>query len=186
MDGHEAIKQKSSTAIATGDILRSENALASPLSEDEKRNEKKLVLKIDLLILPMIAFSFYLSIIDRGNYGAARLQHLESDVHMSGSEFQAALSIFYVGTILFGVPSNMLLNHFGRQSLHIGLAVLFWGTVTSCTAAVNNFEWMMACRTILGIADKFWSNSTIKSTANLRQRLLYVRESYSTSQYVGL
>ena len=65
MDGHEAIKQKSSTAIATGDILRSENALASPLSEDEKRNEKKLVLKIDLLILPMIAFSFYLSIIDQ-------------------------------------------------------------------------------------------------------------------------
>lgn len=100
----------------------------------------------------------------RGNYGAARLQHLESDLHMSGSEFQAALSIFYVGTILFGVPSNMLLNHFGRPSLHIGLAVLFWGTVTSCTAAVNNFGGMMACRTILGIAGEFWSNSTSKST----------------------
>lgn len=65
MDGHEALEQKSSTAIATGDILRSENAPASPLSEDEKQIEKKLVRKIDLLILPMIAFSFYLSIIDR-------------------------------------------------------------------------------------------------------------------------
>ncbi|KAL4758271.1 major facilitator superfamily domain-containing protein [Aspergillus foveolatus] len=141
MDGHGAMEQN-------------ENAPASPLSEDEKRIEKKLVRKIDLLILPMIAFSFYLSIIDRGNYGAARLQHLESDLLMSGSESQAALSVFYVGTILFGVPSNMLLNHFGRPSLHIGLAVLFWGTVTSCTAAANNFGGMMACRTILGIADR--------------------------------
>ncbi|KAL4753681.1 hypothetical protein BDW72DRAFT_21679 [Aspergillus terricola var. indicus] len=145
--------QKSSAAFATGESLRSENTPASPLSEDEKRIEKKLVRKIDLLILPMIALSFFLSIIDRGNYGAARLQHLESDLHMSGSEFQAALSVFYVGTILFGVPSNMLLNHFGRPSLHIGLAVLSWGTVTSCTAAVNNFGGMMACRTILGIAE---------------------------------
>ncbi|KAL4734084.1 major facilitator superfamily domain-containing protein [Aspergillus similis] len=139
--------------MATGDSLRSENTPASPLSEDEKRIEKKLVRKIDLLILPMIALSFFLSVIDRGNYGAARLQHLESDLHMSGSEFQAALSVFYVGAILFGVPSNMLLNHFGRPSLHIGLAVLSWGTITSCTAAVNNFGGMMACRTILGIAE---------------------------------
>jgi MFS family permease len=105
---------------------------------------------------------------------------------MSGFEFQAALSVFYVGIILFGVPSNMLLNHFGRPSLHIGLAVLFWGTATSCTAAVNNFGGIMACRTILGIAGEFWSNSTSRSTANLRQRLLYMREFYSTSQYVGL
>ncbi|KAL4821411.1 major facilitator superfamily domain-containing protein [Aspergillus spinulosporus] len=153
MDGHEAMNQKSSAAIATGDSLRSENTPTSPLAEDEKQIEKRLVRKIDVLILPIIAFSFYLSIIDRGNYGAARLQHLESDLHMSGSQFQAALSVFYAGNILFGVPSNMLLNHFGRPSLHIGLAVLFWGMVTSCTAAVNNFGGMMACRTFLGIAE---------------------------------
>jgi hypothetical protein len=65
MDGPGAMEQKSSAAIATGDILRSENTPASPLSEDEKRIEKKLVRKIDLLILPMIALSFYLSVIDR-------------------------------------------------------------------------------------------------------------------------
>ncbi|KAL4985952.1 major facilitator superfamily domain-containing protein [Aspergillus falconensis] len=153
MGGPRTMEQKPSAATATGDRLRSENTPARPLSEDEKRIEKELVRKIDVLILPMIALAFFLSVIDRGNYGAARLQHLERDLHMSGSEFQAALSVFYVGTILFGVQSNMLLNHFGRPSWHIGLAVLAWGTVTSCTAAVNDFGGMMVCRTILGFVE---------------------------------
>ncbi|RDW70904.1 uncharacterized protein DSM5745_08415 [Aspergillus mulundensis] len=149
----ETLDTKPVLHATAGDNVRSGDGAVAPLSEDEKRIERKLVRKIDLLILPMVALAFFLSVIDRGNYGFARLQHLERDLHMSGSEFQAALSIFYVGYMLFGVPSNMLLNYFGRPSWHIGLAVVAWGTVTACTAAVNNFGGMMACRTLLGVVE---------------------------------
>ncbi|KAL4904997.1 hypothetical protein BDW74DRAFT_24788 [Aspergillus multicolor] len=149
----EAVDEKPAMQATTDDTVRSVNQPVAPLSEAEKRIEKKLVRKIDVLILPMVALGFFLNVIDRGNYGSARLQHLERDLHMSGSEFQAALSIFYVGSVLFGVPSNMLLNHFSRPSWHMGLAVLAWGTVTGCTAAVNSFAGMMVCRSLLGIVE---------------------------------
>ncbi|KAL4919853.1 major facilitator superfamily domain-containing protein [Aspergillus aurantiobrunneus] len=138
---------------ADSDSIRRENTPPNPLSEDEKHIEKRLVRKLDTLILPLIALSYFLNCIDRANYGAARLQHLEDDLHMSDSQFQAGLSVFYVGYVLFQLPSNMLLNHFGRPSWHIGLSVLAWGLVTGCTAAVNNFGGMLACRIILGCVE---------------------------------
>ncbi|KAL4967813.1 major facilitator superfamily domain-containing protein [Aspergillus stella-maris] len=123
------------------------------LSESDKRIERKLVHKLDHLVLPMISLAFFLSIIDRSNYGAARLQHLEADLHMSDAQFQTGLSVFYVGYILFQVPSNMVLNHVGRPSWHIGLSVFGWRLVTSCTAAVRNFGGLVACRIVLGFVE---------------------------------
>ncbi|KAL4949218.1 major facilitator superfamily domain-containing protein [Aspergillus filifer] len=123
------------------------------LSDTDKRIERKLVQKLDRLVLPTISLAFFLNIIDRSNYGAARLQHLEADLHMSDAQFQAGLSVFYVGYILFHVPSNMVLNHLGRPSWHIGLSVLGWGLTTSCTAAVRNFGGLLACRITLGFVE---------------------------------
>ncbi|KAL4784217.1 major facilitator superfamily domain-containing protein [Aspergillus varians] len=129
------------------------NGPARPLSEDEKCIEKKLVRKLDIVILPVIVLAFFLNCIDRANYGAARLQNLEADLHMTDAQFQAGLGVFYIGYVLFQVPSNMLLNHFGRPSWHIGLSIIVWGMVTACTSAVNNFGGMLACRILLGCVE---------------------------------
>ncbi|KAL5338609.1 major facilitator superfamily domain-containing protein [Aspergillus crustosus] len=127
--------------------------MVNPLSDDEKRIEKKLVRRLDLMILPMIAMSFFLNCIDRNNYAAARLQHLERDLDMTDAQFQTGLSLFYVGYTLFQIPSNMLLNHVGRPSWHIGLSIVAWGLVTACTSTVKNFEGLLACRIILGCVE---------------------------------
>lgn len=69
---------------------------------------------------------------------------------MSDSQFQTGFSVFYAGYLLFQVPSNMLLNYFGRPSWHMGISILAWGLVTSCTAAVNTYGGLVACRMLLG------------------------------------
>ncbi|KKK13341.1 hypothetical protein ARAM_001987 [Aspergillus rambellii] len=121
------------------------------LTEHEKQIEKKLVWKLDLIILPLVCLTFFLSCIDRTNYAAARLQHLEKDLKMTDAQYQTALCIYYLGYIFLQVPSNLLLNHYGRPALHIGLSTIAWGIVTTCTARVHNFQGMLACRIILGI-----------------------------------
>ncbi|KAL2830873.1 major facilitator superfamily domain-containing protein [Aspergillus cavernicola] len=139
--------------ITTDDSPCCENSLPTSLSDVEKVIEKKLVRKLDLMILPMICLAFFLNCIDRSNYGAARLQNLEADLHMSDSQFQAGFSVFYIGYVICQVPSNMLLNYVGRPSWHIGLSVLVWGVVTGCTAGVSNFGGMLACRIVLGFVE---------------------------------
>lgn len=47
------------------DDVHQENNASDELSEAEKQIEKKLVRKLDLLILPLIVLSFFLNCIDR-------------------------------------------------------------------------------------------------------------------------
>lgn len=70
----------------------------------------RVMWKIDLHILPWLAIFFFLSFLDRVNIGNARLFGLESDLHMSGSDFNIALLVFFAPYILFEIPSNLVLR----------------------------------------------------------------------------
>ncbi|KAF9229968.1 hypothetical protein BU15DRAFT_84242 [Melanogaster broomeanus] len=52
---------------------------------------------------------YVMNYLDRYNAAAARLQGLESDLHMSGSQFNTLVSTFYVGYMLMQVPSYVFL-----------------------------------------------------------------------------
>lgn len=90
----------------------------------------------------------------RNNYAAARLQGLESDLNLTGDQYQIGLSILFVGYVTMQVPSNALLNYAGRPSLYLGFFVVAWGLVSALTSQVKNFAGMVACRLILGIVGR--------------------------------
>ncbi|KAL9108757.1 MAG: hypothetical protein Q9227_006553 [Pyrenula ochraceoflavens] len=72
----------------------------SKLTEEELAVEKKLRRKIDTLIMPLVILVYLMNYIDRNNYAAARLQGLEDDLHLTGEQYQTALSILFVAYIL--------------------------------------------------------------------------------------
>lgn len=49
------------------------------------------------------------------------------------------------------VPSNMLLKKFKRPSYYLGVLVLCWGIVMTCTGFVQNFSGLVAVRFLLGL-----------------------------------
>ncbi|GAQ09820.1 uncharacterized transporter C1683.12 [Aspergillus lentulus] len=123
------------------------------LSEDEREIEPRLRRKLDIRIMPVIVLIYLLNFIDRSNYTAARLQGLERDLHLSGSEYQVGLSVFFVGYVLGPIPSNLLLNYLGRPSAYIGLFGVAWGLVTLLTSQVKGYGSLAACRFILGVVE---------------------------------
>lgn len=90
----------------------------------------------------------------RSSYTAARLQGLERDLHLSPSEYQVGLSVFFVGYVLGPIPSNLLLNYLGRPSSYIGLFGIAWGLVTLLTSQVKSYGSIAACRFVLGVVGK--------------------------------
>ena len=70
----------------------------------------RLMWKVDLHVLPWLAIFYFLSFLDRVNIGNARLFNLESDLNMSGSDFNIALLAFFGPYILFEIPSNLVLR----------------------------------------------------------------------------
>ncbi|KAF2641944.1 MFS general substrate transporter [Massarina eburnea CBS 473.64] len=123
-------------------------------SEEEiKVLNKKLVRKIDTIILPIISILYILNYIDRQNLAAAKLQGLMEDLNMTTQQFATAISILFVGYLPFQIPSNLLIARIPRPGMYICCAVIIWGAISALTASVKTYGQLLAVRAILGIAE---------------------------------
>lgn len=77
---------KSSEADETRAIAASESADAYTAEVDPK----KVLLKMDLHLIPMLALLYLLSFLDRGNIGNARIEGLTDTLHMTGPQYNWA------------------------------------------------------------------------------------------------
>ncbi|GJD01388.1 major facilitator superfamily transporter [Colletotrichum higginsianum] len=82
----------------------------------------------------------------------ARLNNLEDDLGMSGTQFNTAVSILFVGYVLMQIPSNMLITKI-QPGLYMSAWMLIWAVVSGCTALVQNYGGLVACRFFLGITE---------------------------------
>ena len=54
----------------------------------DARLDRKVVLKLDLLLLPVMCTIFVLLFLDRANIGNARVAGLQKDLHLTGRQYQ--------------------------------------------------------------------------------------------------
>jgi MFS family permease len=95
---------------------------------------------------------YFLNYIDRAAIAAARLNGLEDDLGMTGSQFNTTVSILFVGYVLMQVPSNMIITKV-RPSLYMSGWMLIWSSVSACTALVHSYGGLVACRFMLGVTE---------------------------------
>lgn len=107
--------------------------------------------KIVWRIIPFLCFCYLASYLDRINVGFAKLQMLDS-LHMSETVFGLGAGLFFVGYILFEVPSNLILEKVGAR-LWIARIMISWGLLSGLTMFVSN-EWQFyTLRFLLGAAE---------------------------------
>lgn len=68
------------------------------------------------------------------------------------SQFNTTVSILFVGYVLMQVPSNMLITKL-RPSWYMSGWMVVWSIVSGCTALVQNYQGLVACRFLLGITE---------------------------------
>ncbi|KAK1977038.1 major facilitator superfamily transporter [Colletotrichum cereale] len=112
--------------------------------------ERKLRLKIDLMIVPTVALLYLFCFIDRANIGNARIAGLEKDLGMKGLDYNATLSIFYVSYVVFEIPLNILCKLMG-PGWFLPLTTLLFGICSIGTAFVHTTPQLMGVRFLLGI-----------------------------------
>jgi len=124
-------------------------------TEDESKRQardKKLLRKVDRHLLTLLIPMYLLNILDRSNLAQARLGGLEKDLGMSGTDFNLATSILFVGYLTMQLPSNLLLTRI-RPSMYLGCVMALWGAVSACTAATHSFGGLIIVRVFLGVAE---------------------------------
>ncbi|KAH8699107.1 major facilitator superfamily domain-containing protein [Talaromyces proteolyticus] len=122
--------------------------------------EKRLLLKADLVILPLAAFGYFAAYMDRNNFGNAKVMGFATDLHLSPNEYYSCLTIFYVGYMVFMLPVNLTLRKL-KANRSIGTAVIFFGVVMCSLSVAKSFSAVMGLRFLLGVGQSFIQGLTI-------------------------
>ncbi|KAM0722483.1 hypothetical protein Q7P37_001924 [Cladosporium fusiforme] len=147
MAGDDAILR---TSAVRRSLEKQDVNIADTIQEVDRAAERKLRLKIDLMIVPTIMLLYLFCFIDRANIGNARIAGLDDDLGMTGLDYNATLSIFYVSYTVFEIPSNILCKIIG-PGWFIPLLTVLFGICSICTAFVKNVPQIMAVRFLLGL-----------------------------------
>ncbi|KAI2697539.1 hypothetical protein CBS147332_5696 [Penicillium roqueforti] len=134
------------------------NGSPSPAIEVDFEQEKSLIRKQDLRILPLCAGIYLLCYLDRSNVGNAKTLNsgtgndLLDETNMTDHQYIIALMVFLIAYGLFEVPSNYFLKKL-KPSRWIAFLMFSWGAVTMGLGGAQNFAQVAGVRFLLGVLE---------------------------------
>jgi len=108
-------------------------------STAEQRFEAATYRAVTLRIVPLLALCYVFSIVDRLNIGIAKLQMMPS-LGFSDAVYGFGAGVFFLGYLLFDVPSNLMLHRCGARRW-LARIMITWGLLSTCMAFVST-SWM--------------------------------------------
>ena len=143
MDSQEQVESQNS-----GTSLDDEKALDS--LDYTEAEEKRLIRKIDWLLLPILTVLYLLSFLDRSNIGNAKIEGLVTDIGIR--DYNTLLAIFFVGYVIAEVPSNLVLK-VTSPTIWLPTITIIWGIISTTMGLVHNEQGMYAARFFLGVTE---------------------------------
>jgi MFS family permease len=104
--------------------------------------------KIGWRLLPFVLACYVVNYLDRVSIGYAKLQFLP-ELHLNEAVFGLITAVFFIGYIVFEVPSNLLLMRIGAPATLTRIMIL-WGTVIVSMMFARDEYWLYVQRFLLG------------------------------------
>ena len=130
--------------------------------------------KITWRLLPFLLLCYVFAYLDRINIGFAKLQ-MQQDIGISDAVYGLGAGIFFLGYVIFEVPSNLLLTRIGARRT-ISRIMVLWG-LTSASMLFVQGEWSFyVLRFMLGVFEAGFAPGMI----------FYLTYWYSQSRMAGV
>jgi ACS family tartrate transporter-like MFS transporter len=110
-----------------------------------------VISKLTWRLVPLLFLLYVVAYVDRINIGFAALQ-IQSRLGLSDAGYGFAAGVFFVGYVIFQLPSNMALERIGARRW-IALLMVAWGAISSCMIFVRVPWHLYALRFLLGSAE---------------------------------
>lgn len=114
--------------------------------------EKKLVFKMDCVILTYTCLSFFVKYLDVSNVANAYVSGMKEDYGLHGVQYNWLTSGFSLIYAVFGLPGTILITKIPPHIL-LPSAELLWGFLTLITIATTNYNGLLAVRCIQGAVE---------------------------------
>ena len=119
---------------------------------DPDANERREAYRrIGRRLIPFLMFLWIMAWLDRVNISFAKLQ-MSHDLNFSEAVYGLGAGIFYIGYLLFEVPSNLLLQRIGARKTIVRITI-GWGLLSAATAFVTTPGMFYLLRFLLGACE---------------------------------
>src|SRR3984957_928228 len=113
--------------------------------------EKAAMRKVYLRILPLTMVMYFLCYIDRINVSFAALT-MNKDIGLDAWTYGLSSTAFYVGYVVFEIPSNLIMDKVGVR-LWIARIVVTWGLASAATSFAVGPTSYLVIRFLLGVGE---------------------------------
>ncbi|KAJ7593577.1 MFS general substrate transporter, partial [Mycena floridula] len=114
------------------------------------KEEKTMVRRFDLLLVPLITICTTLGGLDKANVAQAAIYGMLQDARLVGQQYSWISSSVYVGSVIGALPQIYLMKRFTTHKF-IATNLFIWGALTLLMAACHNFGSMITVRILIGI-----------------------------------
>lgn len=112
---------------------------------------RALYSKISWRLIPYIFLLYIVAYLDRVNVGFAAYD-LQRDLQFSNTVYGTGAGIFFLGSVLFDLPSNLMLTRVGAR-IWIARIMISWGVISTCMMFMHSKESFYVLRFLLGVSE---------------------------------
>ena len=124
---------------------------SSVVSEMAAESNGQVYKKVAWRLVPFLCLCYLAAYLDRVNVGFAKLQMM-SDLSFSNTIYGLGAGIFFLGYVIFEVPSNILMHRVGAK-MWIARIMISWGLIGAAMAFVTTPTQFYILRFLLGVAE---------------------------------
>lgn len=121
------------------------------LSDADSKTAEGVYTKLMRRLIPLLLLCYVVAYLDRVNVGFAKLQML-TDLKFSETIYGLGAGIFFLGYVIFEIPSNMVLVRVGPR-LWISRIMITWGVISTLMMYVSTPAIFYILRFLLGAAE---------------------------------
>jgi MFS transporter, ACS family, tartrate transporter len=121
------------------------------MTQTESALGRATLRKVAWRLIPFLGVLYFFAFLDRVNVGFAALT-MNADLGLSAAAYGLGSGIFFLGYVLFEVPSNVLLERFGARAW-IARIMISWGVLSASMAFVQGPASFYTVRFLLGVAE---------------------------------
>ncbi|GJE90152.1 hypothetical protein PsYK624_062770 [Phanerochaete sordida] len=128
----------------------------------DAKAERRVLWKVDLLLMPILTFSYGLQFYDKFVFSSAAVFGMLNDLHLttpvpgtnlvSTQRYSTATAAFYWGYIVGVLPIALVLQRLPVAKA-LSLLIFIWGAIVMLTVTVSSYQGAVAQRFFLGLVE---------------------------------
>jgi MFS family permease len=128
----------------------SENSNQAKIDAFTPEEQKKIIRKVDLRLIPTLGFMYCVSLMDRTNLGVAMVAGMGVDLKLTGERYSLIVLLFFITYVALQPPATVVLRKLGPR-IFLPSIVVIWGSVMIGFGFVKEWHSLLPLRLLLGI-----------------------------------